>query len=59
LHNERTDAYTFLKYSREEFDRLMETSPTIPPKVVVEFTKRFSGVSPIGLHDKVKMQRFE
>jgi hypothetical protein len=57
--NERTDAYTFLKYSREEFDRLMETSPTIPPKVVVEFTKRFSGVSPIGLHDKVKMQRFD
>lgn len=57
--NERTDAYTFLKFSREEFDRLMETSPTIPPKVVVEFTKRFSGVSPIGLHDKVKMQRFD
>lgn len=56
---ERTDAYTFLKYSREEFDRLMETSPTIPPRVVQEFTARFSGVSTVGFNDKVKMARFE
>jgi hypothetical protein len=56
---ERTDAYTFLKYSREEFDRLMETSPSIPPKVVVEFNARFSGVSTVGFNDKVKMARFE
>ena len=56
---ERTDAYTFLKYSREEFDRLMETSPTIPPRVVQEFTARFSGVNTVGFNDKVKMARFE
>lgn len=56
---ERTDAYTFLKYSREEFDRLMETSPSIPPKVIAEFTKRFSGESMIGGGDKVKMARFD
>lgn len=56
---ERTDAYTFLKYSREEFDRLMETSPSIPPKVVTEFNARFSGVSSVGFNDKVKMARFE
>ena len=55
---ERTDAYTFLKYSREEFDRLMETSPSVPPKVVAEFTKRFSGESMLG-GDKVKMARFD
>jgi hypothetical protein len=55
---ERTDAYTFLKYSREEFDRLMETSPSIPPKVIAEFTKRFSGESMMG-GDKVKMARFD
>jgi hypothetical protein len=56
---ERTDAYTFLKYSREEFDRLMETSPTIPPKVVTEFTSRFSGINTMGFNDTVKMARFE
>ena len=56
---ERTDAYTFLKYSREEFDRLMETSPPIPPKVVTEFNARFSGVSSVGFNDKIKMARFE
>lgn len=56
---ERSDAYSFLKISRAEFDRLMETSPPIPPKVVAEFTKRFSGISSMGLHDKEKMERFE
>jgi flagellar biosynthesis GTPase FlhF len=57
---ERLDAYTFLKICRAEFDRLMETSPPIPPKVVAEFTKRFSGVSAMGMmNDANKMARFE
>ena len=56
---ERSDAYLFLKFCRDEFDRLMETSPPIPPKIVAEFTKRFSGISSVGLHDKIKMERFE
>jgi hypothetical protein len=56
---ERTDAYTFLKISRDEFDRLMETSPSIPPAIVLEFIARFSGVATVGHNDPVKMARFE
>ena len=41
--DERTDAGQFLKICRMEFDRLMETSPAIPQKVVVEFNNAFQG----------------
>jgi hypothetical protein len=42
---ERTlDAGHFLKTYREEFDRLMETSPSIPDSVTLEFLQIFSGV---------------
>jgi hypothetical protein len=37
------DAGHFLKTNREEFDRLMETSPSIPPEVITEFINTFSG----------------
>ena len=40
---ERTDAGSFIKICRQEFDRLMETSPTIPDRTVREFTKKFKG----------------
>jgi len=40
---ERTDAGSFIKMCRQEFDRLMETSPTIPEKIVKEFIHRFKG----------------
>jgi hypothetical protein len=30
-----------LKMSKEEFDRLMETSPVIPDKIIVKFKKSF------------------
>ena len=36
-------AYQMLKISKEEFDRLMETSPSIDGKVVKKFNKTFSG----------------
>lgn len=39
------DAGHFLKSNREEFDRLMETSPSIPPDVIDEFIATFSGES--------------
>lgn len=39
------DAGHFLKSNREEFDRLMETSPSIPPEVIDEFIATFSGES--------------
>ena len=41
--DERTDAGQFLKICRMEFDRLMETSPAIPQKVVLEFNNAFQG----------------
>jgi len=41
--NERTDAKTFIKVCRQEYDRLMETSPDITESVIGEFTKKFSG----------------
>jgi hypothetical protein len=37
------DAGHFLKVYREEFDRLMETSPSIPIPIVDEFLQTFSG----------------
>ncbi len=41
--DERTDAKTFIKICRQEFDRLMETSPDIAEKMVNEFNKTFTG----------------
>jgi hypothetical protein len=41
--HERLDCANFLKMSRQEFDRLMETSPSIPIKIIKEFNKTFSG----------------
>jgi len=40
---ERMDAGHFLKLNRQEYDRLMETSPAIPQEIVDEFMKSFSG----------------
>ncbi len=41
--DERSDAGSFLKLSRGEFDRLMETSPDIGETIINEFNNRFSG----------------
>lgn len=41
--NERMHAYQMLKISKEEFDRLMETSPSINPKIIEKFYETFSG----------------
>jgi hypothetical protein len=40
---ERTDAGQFIKICRMEFDRLMETSPAIPQKIVDDFNNTFKG----------------
>lgn len=40
---ERAEAGHFIKLCRSEFDRLMETSPTIPDKIIQEFTTTFQG----------------
>jgi hypothetical protein len=40
--NERIAVSHMLKMSKEEFDRLMETSPGIPDKIIKEFKNSFS-----------------
>jgi hypothetical protein len=40
---ERMDCGSFLKMSRQDFDRMMETSPSIPIKIVQEFNRTFEG----------------
>jgi len=66
---ERADAATFIKMSRQEFDRLMETSPAIPQNVVRLFDRTFSGkkhmvvelcaymLGCVGIEDKVAAER--
>jgi hypothetical protein len=41
--SERIHASQMLKLCKEEFDRLMETSPIIPDKVVIAFKEAFKG----------------
>lgn len=41
--DERMEAGSFLKMNRQEFDRLMETSPMIDEKIVDEFKAKFKG----------------
>ena len=41
--NERIPAFQMLKTSKEEFDRLMETSPSIDKNIIKKFNKTFSG----------------
>lgn len=38
---ERLDVKQMLKMCKEEFDRLMETSPSIPEKIIKQFKKNF------------------
>lgn len=40
---ERMDCGSFLKLSRLEFDRMMETSPSIPIDIIKEFAATFEG----------------
>lgn len=52
--DERTDAKTFIKICRQEFDRLMETSPDIAESIISEFNKAF-----IGQEGTRQRKRFE
>lgn len=40
---ERVDCAYFLKHSRQEYDRMMETSPSIPMSIIDEFKKSLPG----------------
>ena len=48
--SERIDPKHMLKMSKEEFDRLIETSPSIPDEIIDEFKNKFEGQS---LFDKI------
>lgn len=41
--SERMDAGHFIKHTRQEFDRLMETSPMVPMSVINQFNDTFVG----------------
>ena len=42
--DERMDALDFLKLCRNELDRLIEQSPSIPDKIIVDFENRFGRI---------------
>ena len=51
--NERVPVIQMLKHSKEEYDRLMETSPDISNKVIEMFKNTFSdGLSKLGDYDE-------
>jgi hypothetical protein len=52
-----TDAGHFLKANRDEFDRLMETSPSIPQSVTDEFLETFSGKRPTSCWDSCSKKK--
>lgn len=50
--DERTDVSHMIKMCKEEFDRLMETSPIIPDKVIKKFTSTFKKMDNYNLIKK-------
>ena len=46
--DERIDVKQMVKMSKEEFDRLMETSPNIPENIIVQFKTNFSSSEEFG-----------
>ena len=55
--NERIHAYHMLKTCKEEFDRLMETSPPIEAKIIKKFKHTFSGGAIKDLNNPTKKQK--
>tara|TARA_Y100000389_G_scaffold78123_1_gene74924 strand:- start:13352 stop:14242 length:891 start_codon:yes stop_codon:yes gene_type:complete len=54
---ERTPVYQMLKLSKEEFDRLMETSPPIEAKIIKTFKNTFSGGKIKDLNNPTEKQK--
>ena len=60
--DERIDAGHFIKSCRQEFDRLMETSPSISQNIVDDFNRTFKGIVTKEQQEKFakkKQQRFQ
>ncbi len=53
--DERPEAHMFLKYCRDEFDRLMETSPSIPEASINLFKKTFLHSKDAKVLEKMEM----
>lgn len=45
---ERMNPHDFLKYVKDQYDRLQEISPLVPQKVIVEFQKKFKNETEIS-----------
>tara|TARA_B100000123_G_C25732634_1_gene429986 strand:+ start:265 stop:1314 length:1050 start_codon:yes stop_codon:yes gene_type:complete len=52
--NERVEAKIFIKVCRQEFDRLMETSPDIRESIIKEFNQKF-----VGKEGSKRQKKFE
>ena len=52
--DERLDAGTFLKHCRDEYDRLMETSPSIPDSMIKEFKRKFINTKDQNIKKRVE-----
>lgn len=46
--HERKDVTKFIDFCKEEFDRLMETSPSIPEEIIIQFKKTFKDSTTYG-----------
>lgn len=46
--DERTEPNDFLKYVKDQYDRLQEISPLLPPEVIAEFKKLFANETEIS-----------
>lgn len=46
--DERMDPANFLKYVKDQYDRLQEISPLLPPEVIADFQKKFAGEKEIS-----------
>lgn len=45
---ERMNPHDFLKYVKDQYDRLQEISPMVPPKIIHEFQKKFKNETEIS-----------
>jgi len=57
IPDERMDAGPFIKLCRQEFDRLMETSPMIPEKITKEFNAKFKGKDDASIRNFKKLKK--
>jgi len=57
IPDERMEAGPFIKLCRQEFDRLMETSPMIPENITKEFNAKFKGKDEASIRNFKKLKK--